>query len=92
MGDDVESGLDLDIWARGRDAAQAGRITERMLEGAYPNIEIRTNTDRDKIKLICTEHLEPNHYGQQVWRIDGHHVFFISTEDRDLCRGLLYLY
>lgn len=63
-----------------------------MLEACYPSLEIRTNADRDKMRLICTDNLEPNHYGQKVWRIDGHHVFFINIEDRDLCRGLLYVY
>jgi hypothetical protein len=84
--------IDIDIWGRGRDAAKAGRITERAMLAGYPSIEIPSQDINDKMCLIIADNLERNHNGQPVYRFFGLRVFFQYQEDRDLCRALLYIY
>lgn len=84
--------IDIDIWGRGRDAAGAGRITEKAMLTGYPSIEIPSQDINDKMCLIIADNLERNHNGQVVYRFVNSHIFFQSQEDRDLCQGLLYIY
>jgi hypothetical protein len=89
--------LDIDIWSRGRDAAAAGRLTDRMLKACYPFVEIE-HKDTLKWNRVLKEHFEQNDNFQWPFLIRSsavtieNYVFFQNREDRDLFDGLRYLY
>lgn len=92
------SELDIDIWSNGRDAANAGRFTTRMLKAYYPFVELNRELSlvkRGELLNILVEHFpdQINHqYTFKTWTITEFiYVFFKSKEDADYFRGLLYV-
>lgn len=85
--------LDIDIWGRGRDAAQAGRHSEPMMKACYPYVELPPNLPLTKLIAILKEHFsELNAFDQRTYYHNWSCIFFQSREDAELFRGLLYVY
>ena len=87
----VDTQLDIDIWGYGRDAAQAGRLTTKMLKACYPFIEAGDGRMQRKLMAAVRGHLEHNHAGQEQFLVRENYVFFQSKEDMQFVRALLYV-
>lgn len=84
--------LDIDIWGYGRDAAQAGRLSDRMLKACYPFVETKGFSKHIKFMTILTENFPYNHNNQNVYLVRRGFIVFQNKEDAELFRALIYIY
>ena len=91
----VDVHLDLDPWDYGRNAAEAGRLTYKaMIAAGYPQVLIPAHFTYRQLQEILDAHF-PHETGEtasyKLWLIEDV-VFFLTDDDAQLFRGLLYLY